>query len=161
MSMLGKLEPGLDGLQQLRSLLASGKQPPIHETLDISLTLVEKGAVVVEARPGERHLNAAGIVQGGYIAAIMDTACGCAIHTLLPPNTGCSTIELKVAYHRPVTSRAGLITAEGRVLSSGRRVAFAEAKLFDSESRLLASATSSLITIPVEKTSAADLPNSI
>ena len=58
-----------------------------------------------------------------------------------------TTLELKVAYHLAITSKTGLVRAEGRVLSFGRRAAFSEAKLVDAESRLLASATSSLLVL--------------
>jgi len=56
-------------------------------------------------------------------------------------------VELKVAFHKPVTADIGTVRAEGRVLSFGRRVAFAEAKLTDATGRLCASATSTLLII--------------
>lgn len=149
MSMLSELDSGLSGLEQLRALIGSGVQPPIHQTLEIALVSAEEGLVVVEAMPGDNHLNPAGIVQGGYVAAVMDTACGCAVHSTLPANAAYSTLELKVIYHRPVSSQTGRIRAEGRVLSTGRRAAFSEAKLFDAGGRLLASATSSLLIMPI------------
>lgn len=58
-----------------------------------------------------------------------------------------TTLELKVAYHRAMTSSTGTVRAEGRVLSIGRRTAFAEARLTDTSGRLLASATSTLMVI--------------
>jgi uncharacterized protein (TIGR00369 family) len=146
--MLSLLPRGLSGLEHLRALLASGRQPPIHETLDIALVSADEGMVVVQARPSQRHINPAGIVQGGYMAAVLDAACGCAVHSVLAPDTGFSTLELKIAYHCAVTSGTGVVRAEGRVLSSGRRAAFSEAKLFDADKRLLASASSSLLIVP-------------
>jgi uncharacterized protein (TIGR00369 family) len=148
MSMLSELKPDLTGLEQLRAFINARSQPPIHETLGIALVSAEQGLVVVEARPGDRHLNPAGIVHGGYVAVVMDTACGCAVHSALATNTGYLTLELKVTYHCAVTTRTGRVRAEGRLLSIGKRAAFSEAKLFDGEGTLLASATSSLILIP-------------
>ena len=55
------------------------------------------------------------------------------------------TLELKIAYHRPITKDTGLVRAEGVLLSFGRRVAFAEAKLTDTHGKLYASATSTLL----------------
>jgi acyl-coenzyme A thioesterase PaaI-like protein len=46
-----------------------------------------------------------------------------------------------------MTSETGVVRAEGNVLSIGRRVAFAEAKLTDASGRLLATATSTLLMI--------------
>ncbi|MET0387582.1 MAG: PaaI family thioesterase [Polyangiales bacterium] len=149
MSLLSELDPQLTGLQQLHALIARGVQPTIHDTLDIALVSAEEGFVVVEARPSGKHLNPAGIVQGGYVAAVMDTACGCAVHSVLPPSTAFTTLELKVAYHRAVTTDTGVLRAEGRILSSGRRAAFSEAKVFDAAGKLIASATSSLLVMPL------------
>ena len=58
-----------------------------------------------------------------------------------------TTVELKVAYLKAMTSRTGPVRAEGKIMSFGRRVAFVEARLVDAEDRLLASATSSLLVI--------------
>ena len=150
MSLLSELQPGLTGLEQLRAMLESTRQPPIHETLAIALVWAETGFVIVEAAPGERHLNPAGIVHGGYIATILDTACGCACHSALAANTGFATLELKVSYHRAVTTKTGNVRAEGRLLSISRRTAFSEAKLMDENGTLLlASASSSLILLPL------------
>lgn len=149
MSMVSDLPAGLTGLEQLRALIDSDRQPPIHDTLRIRLVAVGEGRATVEAEPGDAHLNPAGIVQGGYVAAVLDTACGCAVHASLPANTGFSTAELKISYHRPVTADTGLIKAEGQTLSAGRRAAFSEAKLYDQRGRLLASATSTLIVLPL------------
>jgi uncharacterized protein (TIGR00369 family) len=149
MSLLSELAPGLSGLEQLQALIASQRQLPLHETLAIAFVSAEKGLVVVEAEPGERHLNPAGTVHGGYIATILDTACGCAVHSALAPNMGFSTLELKVAYHRPITPKTGRVRAEGRLLSISRRAAFSEAKLTDASGKLLASASSSLILTPL------------
>jgi uncharacterized protein (TIGR00369 family) len=149
MGLLSELEPGLTGLDQLRAMSESMRQPPSHETLAIALVWAERGFVIVEAAPGGRHLNPAGIVHGGYIATILYTACGCASHSALAPNTWVSTLELKVSYHRPVTTKTGKVRAEGCLLSISQRTAFSEAKLMDESGNLLASATSSLIVTPL------------
>ncbi|MGC5340786.1 PaaI family thioesterase, partial [Escherichia coli] len=56
-----------------------------------------------------------------------------------------TTLELKIAYHKPITDRTGAMRAEGRLKSFGRRAAFAEAELRDSAGALYASATSTLL----------------
>jgi uncharacterized protein (TIGR00369 family) len=130
-NMLSELDSTLSGIEQLLALISAGLQPAIHETLDIALVAAEEGLVAVEARPGKRHLNPAGIIQDGYLAVVLDTACGCAVHSMLPPKTVYTTLELKVSYHRPVTLTTGHLRAEGRILSVGRRAAFSEGKVFD------------------------------
>ena len=137
----------MNGLEQVQALLAAGKQPPIGETLAFSLVEVAKGHAVFEGIPDRRAYNPLGTVHGGYAATLLDSACGIATHTALEEGQSYTTLELKVAYHRPMTVDTGLVRATGSVLSIGRRAAFAEARLVDTNGRLLASATSTLLVI--------------
>ena len=137
----------MTGLEQLRALLASGQQPSIGVTLQFSAVEFDDGFAAFEGVPGQHAYNPIGTVHGGYAATLLDSACGCAVHSKLAAGQGYTTLELKVAYHRAMTRETGLVRAEGRVLSFGRRAAFAEAKLTDAAGRLLASATSTLLVI--------------
>jgi uncharacterized protein (TIGR00369 family) len=136
---------GLSGLEQLRHFIASGKRPGIAVSLDFTLVEVEDGRAVFAGTPGLHTYSPLGMVHGGYAATLLDSACGCAVHTRLSAAQTYSTLELKVAFHKPLTTETGLVRAEGRVVSLGRRVAFSEATLRDSEGRLYASATSTLL----------------
>jgi uncharacterized protein (TIGR00369 family) len=135
----------LTGLEQLRALIAAGKPPPIGETLAFTLAEVSEGRAVFVATPDERFYNPIGSIHGGYAATLLDSACGCAVHSRLSAIQAYTTLELKVAYHRGMTRETGPVRAEGRVLSFGRRVAFAEATLVDAKGQLHASATSTLL----------------
>jgi uncharacterized protein (TIGR00369 family) len=147
MSLVKELGAGLSGLEQLRALIAAGRQPSIGQTLDFALVSIETGLAVFEGAPDQRVYNPIGSVHGGYAATLLDSACGCAVHSSLEAGYGYTTLELKVAYHKAMTAKTGTVRAEGRVLSIGRRVAFAEARLTDAAGRLLASATSTLLVI--------------
>ncbi|MBW8841873.1 MAG: PaaI family thioesterase [Sphingomonadales bacterium] len=136
-----------DGLQQVRDLLARGAQPPIGRTLDFSLVEVERGRAVFEGTPDERHYNPMGGVHGGYAATLLDSACGIAVQSMLKPDQGFTTLELKVSYLRGMNDMTGPVRAEGRVVNIGRRVAFAEADIRDAEGRLMATATSTLLVL--------------
>ena len=137
----------MTGLQQLRALLAAGQQPSIGVTLKFTAVQFDDGFAAFEGVPGQHAYNPIGTVHGGYAATLLDSACGCAVHSKLAAGQGYTTLELKVAYHKAITKETGLVRAEGRVLSFGRRAAFAEAKLTDAAGRLLASATSTLLVI--------------
>ncbi|MDR5802272.1 MULTISPECIES: PaaI family thioesterase [unclassified Caballeronia] len=147
MSLIDETAPGLDGLAQLRRLIASGRKPGIFESLRLDFVEVEAGRAVFEGIPGDHAYNPIGTVHGGYAATLLDSACGCAVHSCLTATQAYTTLELKVAYHKAVTRDSGLVRAEGRVLTMGRRAAFAEATLKDASGRLLASATSTLLVI--------------
>lgn len=142
---------GHDGLGQLSALLARGEQPPIGQTLDFQLVEVERGRAVFEGKPSTAVYNPIGSVHGGYAATLLDSACGCAVHSSLAAHQGYTTLELKVAYHRALNDDSGPVRAEGTVLSIGRRVAFAEARLIDAAGRLCASATSTLLVFDIDR----------
>jgi uncharacterized protein (TIGR00369 family) len=143
----GPLPAALSGLELLRGFIAAGKRPPMAVTLGFDLVEIEPGRAVFAGTPGANTYNPLGMVHGGYAATLLDSACGCAVHAQLRANQAYTTVELKVAYHKALTSETGLVRAVGVVLSIGRRVAFAEAKLTDASGRLYASATSTLLVI--------------
>ncbi len=136
-----------NGLEQLRALIAAGKMPGIGRTMGFDLVEVAEGHVVFEGHPGREVYNPIGTVHGGYAATLLDSACGCAVHSRLSPSQAYSTLELKVAYHRALTAEIGVVRATGTVVSIGRRAAFAEARLTDAAGKLYASATSTLIVM--------------
>ena len=137
----------MSGLDQLRAMIATDRQPPIGRTLDFSLIEVEEGRAVFKGNPDHRVYNPIGSVHGGYAATLLDSACGIAVHSKLAPGQGYTTLELKISYVRGMTVDTGVVRAEGTVISMGRRVAFAEAKLTDATGRILATATSTLLVI--------------
>jgi uncharacterized protein (TIGR00369 family) len=147
MSLVDEVASGLDGLAQLKALMASGRKPGIAESLHFDLVEVELGKAVFAGTPGEHAYNPIGTVHGGYAATLLDSACGCAVHSRLSATQAYTTLELKVAYHKALTKEAGPLRAEARVISIGRRAAFTEATLKDAGGRLYASATSTLLVM--------------
>ena len=120
---------GLDGHDQLAALMKADIHPPIGETLEFYLVELEPGRVVFEGSPSRRVFNPIGSVHGGYAATLLDSACGCAVHSSLPAGQGYTTLDLKIAYHRALSADSGPVRAEGKLMSLGRRVAFSEARL--------------------------------
>jgi uncharacterized protein (TIGR00369 family) len=147
MSLIEEVGPGLDGLSQLRALMTSGRRPGMAASLQFNLVEIEEGRAVFAGTPGEHAYNPIGSVHGGYAATLLDSALGCAVHSRLSATQAYTTLELKVAFHKPITRDTGLLRAEGRVVSLGRRAAFAEGKLTDADGKLYASATSTLLII--------------
>lgn len=62
---------------------------------------------------------------------------------------GYTTLELKVSYLKAMTAQTGRVRAEGLVLNSGRRAAFAEGRLTDSAGRILAHGTTTCLVFPL------------
>jgi uncharacterized protein (TIGR00369 family) len=144
-SLVDQIAADATGLAQLQALMASGRKPGILSSLAFDFVEVEAGRAVFAGIPGEHAYNPIGTVHGGYAATLLDSACGCAVHSVLSASQAYTTLELKVAYHKAITRDTGLLRAEGLVISAGRRAAFAEARLVDAQGKLYASATSTLL----------------
>lgn len=138
----------LSGLEQLRAAFDPDRPeraPGIGRTMGFTVIEIEEGRVVFGGTPDENVYNPIGTVHGGYAATLLDSAVGCAVHSVLKAGQGYTTLELKVAYHRAMTKDTGPVRAEGRVVQAGRRAAFAEGRLVDEQGRLYATATSTLL----------------
>lgn len=137
---------GLSGLEQLRAIF-SGRTgyEGIVKTFALHPVSAEEGFVVFEGSPTEAVYNPLGFVHGGYAATLLDTVMGCAVHSCLQAGQGYTTLELKVSYQRPLTDSSGPVRAEGRVISFGKRAAFADGKLSDKDGRLCATATTTCL----------------
>ena len=138
----------LSGLELLQAMRAGDfPAPAISHTLGFRLAEVEAGRAVFEGVPGPHLLNPLGAVHGGYALTLIDSACGCAVHTELDAGVGYTTVETKVNFTRPIDPAGGPVRCEGRVLSRGRQIATAEAYLRSAAGKLLAHGTSTLIIL--------------
>ncbi len=127
--------------------ISRGEAPPpgVARLIGFTLPEVEPGRAVFELETDERHTNPMGTVHGGILCDLADAAMGTAYGTTLEEGETYTTLELKVNFLRPVW-RARL-RAEGRLVSGGRTVGLAEARVTDEKGRLVAFATSTLMTL--------------
>ncbi|MHA1538743.1 MAG: PaaI family thioesterase [Alphaproteobacteria bacterium] len=100
-------------------------RPPIAATLGFELVEAEEGRTVFTCTPGEHHYNPIGMVHGGLVSTLIDSATGCAVHTTLAKGTGYSTVNLSVDMLRPITDTTGTLRIEGSVVHRGSRIAIA------------------------------------
>ena len=139
----------LSGLEALQAMVAGQlPPPPIATTLGFRLAEVERGRAVFEAVAGPHLLNPLGSVHGGFALTLIDSAAGCALHTELDAGFGYATVETKANFVRAIAADGGSVRCEGTVLSRGRQIATAEARLLGADGRLLAHGTSTLIILP-------------
>src|SRR5215472_13462637 len=115
--------------------------PPVAVLLGMRITEVSEGRAVFAFEPAEYHYNPLGTVHGGITATLLDSALGCAVQSVLPPQTGYTTVELKVNYVRPMTVQTGTVYGEGKIIHVGGRIATAEARLTGADGKLYAHAT--------------------
>jgi uncharacterized protein (TIGR00369 family) len=140
---------GLSGIEMLRGMIAGRLPgPAISQTLGFRLTEVAPGRALFEGEPGPHLLNPLGSVHGGWALTLIDSACGCALHTELDAGVGYTTVETKVNFTRAIAPDAGTVRCEGIVVHRGRQIATAEARLTGADGKLLAHGTSTLIILP-------------
>jgi uncharacterized protein (TIGR00369 family) len=137
---------GKTGLEQMQAML-DGQLPfaPIAKTLDFSLIRVDPGVALFQGRPGPAHFNPMGSVHGGWFATILDSALGCAVHTMMPAGRGYTTAELSVNFVRGLSPKVGRVRAEGKVIHCGKQLATADARLFGPDGTLFAHATTTCL----------------
>jgi uncharacterized protein (TIGR00369 family) len=122
-------------------------QAPISEHSSFWLVEVGDGFAAFEGETGAHLLNPAGTVHGGWALMLIDSACGCAVHTLLPAGVGYASIETKANFSRPIRKDTGRVRCTGTVVGRGNQIMSAEAKLMDSEGELLAHGTSTIMVL--------------
>jgi uncharacterized protein (TIGR00369 family) len=127
------------GLKMLRDRMDENRYlAPMCQTLGFWAVLMEEGFVVFEGEPSELHLNAMGSVHGGYAATVLDSALGTAVHTTLSQGDRYATSDLTIKLVRPLKAGGGLIRCEANLIHRGRRLATADARLWDAQGLLCA-----------------------
>jgi uncharacterized protein (TIGR00369 family) len=132
----GATQDGLSVLQAIGS--GTLPLPPAMRTLAIEPVEAETGQVTFTLDPGEFHLNPFGIVHGGVLAAMLDTAMGCAVHSMLPAAVGYVTGEMNVRFLRPARLAGGPLVCTGEVVHPGRSTMVASARIVDGGGRVIA-----------------------
>ena len=102
------------------------------------LEAVGEGRAVLKMRVAERHKQVHGVVHGGILAALADTAGGLATYLVVPPGTRVATVEMKINYLEPVAG--GIVIAEAKVLRRGKNLAIVDCDLRDEKERLVSKA---------------------
>ena len=132
----------MSGMQVAEAIFSGAlPSPPIGETLDFMPIEVEPGRAVFQGRPSIKHYNPLGTVHGGWIATLLDSCVGFAVHTTLPVGKAYTTAELKVNFVRAVTTKVPLLRAIGTVIHVGARMATADGKLVGPDGKLYAHAS--------------------
>jgi uncharacterized protein (TIGR00369 family) len=143
---------GLTGMQTMQAML-QGELPyaAIAHTLDVAIIEVAPGRAVFQGTPQPKHLNPMGTVHGGWYATLLDSALGCAIHTLMPVGRGYTTAELGVNLVRGAPLNGEPLRAIGVVIHCGKQLATAEARIVDASGKVYAHATTTCLVFELTK----------
>jgi uncharacterized protein (TIGR00369 family) len=123
--------------------------PNCDVTLGLSReTTSEEGVIAWRMFADERFANPAGVIQGGFLSAFADSTMSTAVVLgLRGQKSNVMNVEMKISFVRAAKVGDSLL-CKGRVIGGGTRVAFAEAEIFDGESRLVAKSSSTFVLSP-------------
>ena len=150
---VAKASADMSGLEAMRAIRDGIlPEPPMARLIDFRLRVAEPGRIVMELQPHEALENTIGLLHGATAAALLDTAMGCAISTMLSAGQGAVTLDLKLTYLRPLSVRSGTIEAEGKAIKLGRQTSYAEGFVRDGAGNLAvhATATFSMVGEPAK-----------
>lgn len=114
------------------------RQSRVPRHFSFELEVAEAGRAVVRMRVAARHRQVHGVVHGGVLAALADTAGGMATYMTVPRGMRVATVEMKINFLEPV--ERGSVAAHARVLRTGRNLAVVDCEVCDSARRLVAKA---------------------
>ncbi len=132
-----------DYVEELKTIV---KQSPYPRHMNMVLDSIEMDRATIVLTLAQCHLQPFGIVHGGVVATMIDTATFWAAFLRLPEDAGLVNVDLKLNYLRPVTS--GRLTAAGACLRAGKAICYSEAKVVDENDDLIAHGTSTLMVLP-------------
>ena len=138
----GEIWRGQTGLDAITGMM-EGRTPPAPMGLHMNFSIVHVslGKVIFQGRPQNTHLNPMGTVHGGWYATILDSALGCAVHTMLPAGRGYTTSQLNLHLVRSIPLGVARVQAVGEVVHCGRQLATVEGQLLGPDGSLYAHAT--------------------
>lgn len=138
----------LSGLELLRAMERGDlPMPPAARLLGIRGVEFQPGAAVFEMAAAAEHYNPLGVIHGGLLATLLDTAMGCAVHSVLPAGVSYTTLEFKINFVRAATLASGTLRAHARLVHEGGRTAVAEGRIEDGHGRLVAHGTTTCLVL--------------
>jgi acyl-CoA thioesterase len=130
---------------QVRRIKQAVDSVPYAHLLGIELDEISPGAAILGLDIRDELKQNHGVVHGGAIASLIDTAMAFAIISVLDPQEKVTTVDLTISYLRPLTK--GRITAKARVVRAGKRLFSVSAEVFDEGGKLASTALSTYIKL--------------
>lgn len=106
---------------------------PFEKLLNMRIEKAAEGEAVLSMPFAKELAQGAGLMHGGALVSLADTAVVMAIKSVVPPGTYFATISLETRFHYPV--KRGVVTARARVEKVEGRILFGEAILYDDANR--------------------------
>ena len=130
----------------IRELYDIVNTSPYPTHMAMRLVSIDFDIATIELKAGTCHLQPYGMIHGGVLATLIDTATFWSGFMRIPEDAGMVNIDLKLNYLKPVTD--GVLKAEGSAIRAGNSISYTEARVFDAKSSLIAHGTSTLMILP-------------
>jgi uncharacterized protein (TIGR00369 family) len=127
---------------------------PFYRHLGIDLTGVGWGEAEIQLKVNRRLTQSAGFAHGGVAAALVDSAVGLALCTMLLPQEQITTVELNVNYIAP--AELGVLRTCGKIIHKGKRIAVGDAEVRDRKRRLISKGSATYMILGEDKQTAID-----
>ena len=130
-------------IEEVKELVGAS---PFFRHMGMRLAAMDIGTAEIHLSLGNSHIQPFGLVHGGVIATLIDTATFWAVYLQIGDGDGLVNVDLKLNYLKSVTH--GRLRAIGTSIRSGRTICYSEASVFDEADQLLAHGTSTLMVRP-------------
>jgi uncharacterized protein (TIGR00369 family) len=121
------------------------RRMPFYRHLGINLIRVGRGSAVIQLKVERRLTQSAGFAHGGVAAALIDSAIGLALCTMLDPEEHITTVELHVNYIAP--AQIGVLKSRGKIIHKGKRIAVGDAEVRDEGGKLVSKGSATYIIL--------------
>lgn len=121
---------------------------PYGDLIGLSFTNLSKGYAQCILNVNQQLMNPHGFLHGGVMYSMADTGMGAALYSLLRENESCSTIEIKIAYFKPV--KYGKLICDTNVIHKGKNFSNLESEIKNNE-KLVCKATGTFSIYKIDK----------
>lgn len=133
------IPPSITG--NLKKIVEGQAVVPISKLIGFNMVSFEYGKAVFKMKADQKHHNPMGTIHGGIYCDIADAAMGLAFYSTLQEGETFGTINFQINFLK--TLRKSELRAEGYLVKKGKSIGFLEAKIYDSDNELVATAQSS------------------
>jgi uncharacterized protein (TIGR00369 family) len=119
---------------------------PYPQLIGMKIAALEFDRCRIELALRNDHMQPFGIVHGGVLATLIDTATFWAAFMRLPEDAGLVNVDLKLNYLKAVVQ--GHLRAEGECLRAGRQISYTVASVYNEDDELVAHGTSTMMALP-------------
>ncbi|MCA9839527.1 MAG: PaaI family thioesterase [Trueperaceae bacterium] len=122
---------------------------PYWQLLGMKIVEAQEGKVKLELELKEEHMQIYGVVHGGVLASLVDSAVGVAVQSTLSDLEGSTTTNLQIMYARP--AKAGRLIAEAELIRRGKTIVFGDCRVSDASGELIVHGNATYMILDLQR----------